>query len=177
MNAIEAVIRERDLLVESVMARDAELALLRAEVERLRAKEDQLREDVRTRCGQIASEDVCPTCHGRGQRSYGSSAGWRRGAGGQTVTAAVCDQCWGSGDMANPGVDQRRMEAEFDRLRAEVERLRRDAALLAEWRAADARAIAAMAEYRALPVLSAWEAQATASQCKLAVEARMREVP
>lgn len=43
-------------------------------------------------------EDICPKCRGGGKVTYGSTAAWHGGAGGQTVTTSVCDSCWGSGD-------------------------------------------------------------------------------
>ena len=40
----------------------------------------------------------CIACDGFGVRMYGSTATWRGGVGGQTMTQDVCDKCWGSGD-------------------------------------------------------------------------------
>lgn len=39
----------------------------------------------------------CPDCNGTGYKVYGSSATWKGGIGGQTITTDVCDSCWGSG--------------------------------------------------------------------------------
>lgn len=44
-------------------------------------------------------ETRCKRCHGWGVRAYGSTATWRGGVGGQAITSAVCDWCWGSGDQ------------------------------------------------------------------------------
>lgn len=52
----------------------------------------------------------CRECDGLGRRIYGSSAGWRRGAAGQTVTCDVCDKCWGSGDAMRHGANLRALE-------------------------------------------------------------------
>lgn len=41
---------------------------------------------------------ACTKCGGAGTRVYGSSATWRGGIGGQSLTTDVCDHCWGSGD-------------------------------------------------------------------------------
>lgn len=52
-------------------------------------------------------EYPCVTCTGTGVRSYSSSAGWRSGAAGQTVTTDVCNDCWGTGDALRLGVNLR----------------------------------------------------------------------
>jgi len=56
-------------------------------------------------------ETPCPRCGGAGWRCYGSTSTWRGGAGGVTVTDAVCDHCWGSGDANRPWTDLRTLEA------------------------------------------------------------------
>lgn len=56
-------------------------------------------------------EEVCPRCHGYGQRSYANTATWRGGMGGQAITQDVCDVCWGTGDRANPGYNIREWES------------------------------------------------------------------
>lgn len=43
-------------------------------------------------------EKPCDRCGGAGVRAYGSTATWHGGVGGQMITSAVCDKCWGSGD-------------------------------------------------------------------------------
>jgi hypothetical protein len=50
----------------------------------------------------IDSEDRCKACHGWGMRTYGSTATWRGGVGGQAMTTDVCDRCWGSGSASKP---------------------------------------------------------------------------
>ena len=40
----------------------------------------------------------CKECAGLGVKTYGSTATWRGGIGGQSLTSGVCDKCWGSGD-------------------------------------------------------------------------------
>ena len=47
---------------------------------------------------QRCIETKCRRCNGWGVRTYGSTATWRGGAGGMTITSDVCDWCWGSGD-------------------------------------------------------------------------------
>lgn len=58
-------------------------------------------------------------CFGSGRCMYGSTATWRGGVGGQSITEDVCDRCWGSGDESNPGPNLRlamhRAKAEFQR--------------------------------------------------------------
>lgn len=44
----------------------------------------------------------CSACIGLGVRAYGSTATWRGGVGGMTITSDVCDKCWGSGDANSP---------------------------------------------------------------------------
>jgi len=53
--------------------------------------------------------DVCLPCQGSGIRAYGSTATWRGGAGGQSVTSDVCDKCWGSGNVSKPFASWRKV--------------------------------------------------------------------
>ena len=57
----------------------------------------------------------CPDCGGSGYKSYGSTATWHGGAGGQIMTTAVCDKCWGSGDATRPWPSHR----EYERMKRE----------------------------------------------------------
>jgi hypothetical protein len=50
-------------------------------------------------------DDVCLKCSGSGIRTYGSTATWRGGIGGASMTTDVCDSCWGTGDKYKTGVD------------------------------------------------------------------------
>jgi hypothetical protein len=52
----------------------------------------------------------CAGCAGSGRRTYGSTATWRGGIGGQAITVDTCNRCWGSGDSAAPGENQRHAE-------------------------------------------------------------------
>lgn len=70
-------------------------------------------------------EDPCVKCQGSGRVWYGSTATWRGGVGGASMTSDVCDECWGSGDKFRHGVnlrqlrdreEQRVAEAAVDRL-------------------------------------------------------------
>ena len=45
----------------------------------------------------VPEDRVCEKCHGFGARTYSSTATWRGGVGGMTITTDVCDRCWGSG--------------------------------------------------------------------------------
>lgn len=70
----------------------------------------------RAQLGRVLSmrgvEDPCPECQGMGVRSYGSTATWRGGMGGQMITNDVCDRCWGSGDRYRSGCDLRKLRDE-----------------------------------------------------------------
>lgn len=45
---------------------------------------------------------LCRACDGLGVQTYGSTATWRGGIGGQALTLDVCDRCWGSGLQSRP---------------------------------------------------------------------------
>ncbi len=62
----------------------------------------------------------CPRCDGVGRKTYGSTATWRGGIGGQAITEGVCDKCWGTGRTDGTGVDLHRLVS----LQREVEMLR-----------------------------------------------------
>lgn len=78
--------------------------------------------------------DPCKKCGGHGSITYSSTAVWRGGAGGQALTAGVCDSCWGSGCSERPWTDLRRMWNQLESLRADSERLRRAVELVREER-------------------------------------------
>jgi hypothetical protein len=70
-------------------------------------------------------ETPCPTCSGLGVRTYGSTAGWMGGMGGQAITSGVCDKCWGSGDKHRSWPSWKELKAirdENKRLKADVEK-------------------------------------------------------
>ena len=48
---------------------------------------------------------ACKRCGGAGRAAYGSSSGSSGGAGGMTMTADVCDLCWGTGRSDSKGVN------------------------------------------------------------------------
>lgn len=57
-------------------------------------------EDIRLRTLDwrgIEEGQECPRCGGAGTLAYSSTATWRGGAGGSTITTDVCATCWGSG--------------------------------------------------------------------------------
>ena len=54
----------------------------------------------------------CETCGGSGIRVYSSTATWRGGIGGASMTADCCNVCWGSGDSANPWTNLRQFRDE-----------------------------------------------------------------
>ena len=47
----------------------------------------------------------CKRCGGSGSSAYASSSGSSGGAGGMTMTAGVCDLCWGTGRSDRKGVN------------------------------------------------------------------------
>lgn len=49
----------------------------------------------------------CTKCNGSGVCIYSSTATWRGGMGGASMTRDVCDGCWGTGDQDRHGVDLR----------------------------------------------------------------------
>lgn len=51
----------------------------------------------------------CPECFGTGNKTYGSTATWRGGMGGASMTKGICDVCWGTGRTDVTGADQRKM--------------------------------------------------------------------
>ena len=53
---------------------------------------------------------MCPECNATGVKMYSSTAVWRGGIGGQSITSAACDHCWGSGDKFRPWTDLRKMD-------------------------------------------------------------------
>lgn len=57
----------------------------------------------------IESDDVCQKCNGAGVRAYPSTSAWYGGIGGQVITVATCDCCWGTGKKSSKGVDLRRL--------------------------------------------------------------------
>lgn len=68
----------------------------------------------------IDKEDVCQDCGGRGIKSYGATAGWRGGAGGQMITSGVCNKCWGSGSKSKPWANLKDMEGAIKQARREA---------------------------------------------------------
>lgn len=54
----------------------------------------------------------CKECGGSGTKAYGSTATWRGGVGGQTITSDVCDKCWGSGESDRPWPSHRKVTRE-----------------------------------------------------------------
>ena len=75
---------------------------LRARVKALEdAREGEFNRYLEWRGLDPATVKPCKDCSGSGVKAYGSTATWRGGAGGQMVTTAVCDKCWGSGDPEN----------------------------------------------------------------------------
>jgi hypothetical protein len=68
---------------------------------------EQLREAIYEAQRLTLAGENCDSCGGLGRRAYGSTSTWSGGAGGQMMTADVCDRCWGSGDVDLPGEDLR----------------------------------------------------------------------
>ena len=79
---------------------EAKLAERDVKVEELRKGRDYARSlEYLLQWRGIEPGEECPQCSGSGYRVYGSTATWRGGVGGQTMTADVCDKCWGSGRL------------------------------------------------------------------------------
>lgn len=85
---------------------ERQLAKAESERDRLREQLQELRDTMLERfLSWRGVENVCEGrngCGGSGTKTYASTATWRGGAGGQALTSAVCDQCWGSGDKSRP---------------------------------------------------------------------------
>ncbi len=64
----------------------------------------------------------CARCRGLGVRTYGSTATWRGGIGGQAMTTGVCDRCWGSGDEHHHWPSHRLFESAAKRTSREEKR-------------------------------------------------------
>lgn len=64
-------------------------------------------------------DDLCHVCQGLGRRMYNNSSTWHYGAGANTITWDVCDDCWGTGDMHRTGVNLRKQR---DEMRDEIAR-------------------------------------------------------
>jgi hypothetical protein len=62
--------------------------------------------------GVESPEELCQGCGGVGSKAYASTATWRGGIGGQSITRDICDKCWGSGVKAWSGIDGRKARAE-----------------------------------------------------------------
>lgn len=75
-------------------------AALRSRVAALEAARE--REHERFLMWRAIEDTPCKDCTGSGVKLYGSTSTWRGGAGGQTVTTAVCNKCWGSGSAEQP---------------------------------------------------------------------------
>ena len=61
---------------------------------------------------RIIAGVACNACLGRGVQTYGSTATWGGGIGGQAMTEGVCDTCWGSGRCDRTGVNLRTLRRE-----------------------------------------------------------------
>ena len=64
-------------------------------------------------------EDPCLKCDGSGVRAYSTTATWRGGIGGTSITSDVCDSCWGSGDRYRTWTNLRRLRDEENKRVAE----------------------------------------------------------
>jgi hypothetical protein len=95
---------------------DAKLDVAAAdEIERLRGIRENLNRYMPTaRLDLVDDERCCSECRGSGIKTYGTSATWRGGSGGMTITTDVCNTCWGNGDAHRPWPSHR----EIERLRA-----------------------------------------------------------
>lgn len=72
----------------------------------------------------LRHETLCDNCKGWGTIWYSSTALWRGGMGGASMTPGVCDTCWGSGTAERPWENLRKNEAtERDRVTERAARL------------------------------------------------------
>lgn len=55
--------------------------------------------------------DACEECGGLGVKGYPTTATWRGGAGGMSITQDVCNKCWGSGHKHRPWPSHRLLAA------------------------------------------------------------------
>jgi hypothetical protein len=90
------------------------------EIERLRGIRENLNRYMPTaRLDLVDEERCCSECQGSGIKTYATSATWRGGSGGMTLTTDVCNTCWGSGDANRPWPSHR----EIERLRAALAKI------------------------------------------------------
>lgn len=71
-------------------------------------REEQLKQFLKWRYVEVP----CPKCRGAGRRMYGHGSTWRGGVGTCSFEPDICDECWGSGEAGNPGLNLRTYEAE-----------------------------------------------------------------
>ena len=88
---------------------DTENAMLRLRRERFYADACEWRD--------VEPENACAGCSGSGVKVYCNTATWVGGIGGNAMTAAICDKCWGSGNKHRPWADLRELRRERDELR------------------------------------------------------------
>lgn len=62
----------------------------------------------------IRPGDECLKCNGSGVVLYASTSTWRGGMGGASMTADVCDSCWGSGNRYEPWDNLRALESKYN---------------------------------------------------------------
>ena len=56
----------------------------------------------------LTTENACPGCSGSGTKVYsGTATFWHKGIQGRIMTRDLCDQCWGTGNKHQPGLDPR----------------------------------------------------------------------
>lgn len=60
----------------------------------------------------VNPENACAGCGGSGRKGYMHGSTWRGGVGHTGRAYDVCDDCWGTGDKTNKGVDLRKMRDE-----------------------------------------------------------------
>jgi len=77
-------------------------------------------------CDYRGVSTPCEQCEGIGTRTYANTATWRGGIGGQMMTVAVCDGCWGTGDAHRHGVNLR----DVNQLRAQCAEVERESRAL-----------------------------------------------
>jgi len=65
-----------------------------------------------TAMARCLSGVACKRCRGKGSQTYGSTATWMGGVGGQAFTEGVCDECWGTGRADRKGPNLKAIRGE-----------------------------------------------------------------
>jgi len=130
---------------EQFLKANLELAKVREE---LRERKDNFYQDAIEYRG-VRFEDRCDYCGGTGVMSYGSTATWHGGIGGQAITNDACCYCWGSGDKHRPWTDLRKHQQQLTEAKQREARLK---LAIVEWIHAGFLSIGKVADTTHLPL-------------------------